>query len=88
MIHATDVAADMIVESMVHANRVERFHLSYVAMTIKETTIKSQISSAAVMTTDHTHRTKTENMTLNLILDDAATTMQTGHKTKPIRIAK
>ena len=38
--------------------------------------------------TDHNHRTKTDNMTSNLILDNVATIVQASHKTKIAHIAK
>ena len=38
--------------------------------------------------TDHNHHTKAGNMTLNLILDDEATIIQPGPKTRCVRIAR
>ena len=38
--------------------------------------------------TDHNHHTRTDNMTLILILDDEATIIQRGPKTWCARIAK
>ena len=81
VIYVTNMATDMTLESLIQANRVEQFNLSYLAVSREETTIKPQISRAAVMTTDHTHHTKTDHMTLNLNLDDAATKVQTGLQT-------
>ena len=88
MIHATDMATDTTPENLIQEKRVERFNLSHLAVTIEETTIKPQTSRAAIRTADHNHHTKPDNMTSIPILDDAATTVQTGPKSKHTRIAK
>ena len=61
MIHASDRATNMTPDSIIQANRVELFNLSHLAVTIEKPTFKPQTSRAAVMTTDHTHHTKTGN---------------------------
>ena len=87
MIHSTNTAEDMTLVSKIRDNKVEQFDWRHLAVTIEEATIKPQTSRAAVMTTDHVHHTKTDNMTLFPTLDDEATMVQTGYKTKLARIA-
>ena len=62
MIHVTDVATDMTLENIIQANRIKRFDLSHLAVTIEETTVRPQTSRAALMKTDHAHYTETDNM--------------------------
>ena len=57
-------------------------------MTIEELTTEPQFSRTAVMTTDHNHHTKKDNMILIIILVNEATTVQTGPKTKHERLAQ
>ena len=88
IIHATNMAEDMTLVRKIWDNKVERLDWRHLAVTIEEATIKLQTSRAAVMTTDHVHHTKTDNMTLIPTLDDEATMVQTGYKTKLARISK
>ena len=86
MIHARDMDKDTILESAGRIIKTERFHLSHVMTGDK--TAKTQTLAVELHKTDLNHHTKTDNMTLILILDNEATIMQLGPKTRHARIAK
>ena len=88
MVYVTDMATDMSLESIMQTNRVKRYNLSHLAVTMEETTFKPYFSRVTVMTTDLNQHTKTDNITLILKFDNAATTVQRGPETKHTHIAK
>ena len=78
---------ETILENVGRNNKIDRFDLSHLAMT-GDKTAKTQTSTVEMHKTDHNHHTRTDNMTLILILDNEATIIQPGPKTKRVRIAK
>ena len=87
MIHAVEMDKDTIPENVGRNNKIDRFNLSRLAMT-GDKIAKTQTLTVELHKTDHNHHTKTDNMTLFLILDDEATIVQQGPKTSYARIAK
>ena len=87
MIHASDMDKDRILVNVGLNNKTDRFDLSHLAMT-GDKTGKTSTSTAEMHKTGHNHHTKTDDMTLFLILDNGATIIQTGPKTRRAHTAK
>ena len=78
---------DTNLETVGRNNKIDRFHLSHLAMT-SNTTAKTQTLKAEIHKTDNNHHNKTDNMTSILILDEEATIRQAGPRTRYARNAK
>ena len=86
MIHGRDTDKDTIPENVGLNNKTDRFDLSHLAMT-GDKTAKTSTSTIEIHKTGHNHHTKTDDMTLIQILDDKATVIQPGPKTRHVNTA-
>ena len=82
MVHATDMATDTTLESIIQDNSVKpRGHF-------RRSNHQTTNFQSCGNDNDINHHNKTGNMTLILNLDDEATTVQSGPEAKHLRIAK
>ena len=86
-VHARDMDKGTFLENVGRNNKIDQFVLSQLVMT-GDKTAKIYTSIVEMHKTDHNHHTKADNMTLIVILDNEATIIQPGPKTKYARIAK
>ena len=87
LIHARDMEKDAIPESVGVNNKTDRYYLSHLAMT-GDKIAKTCTLAAEMHKIYHNHHTKTDRMSLIQTLDDEATIIQTGPKTRYSNISK
>ena len=63
LIHATDMASYMTPESIIQDNRIERFDLCHLAVTIEETTIQTTNFQSRSKENRQQSQNQTDNMT-------------------------